>query len=90
MAGLSAPDEVSAEIDPATFGSIFHDAAEHIYKDLTACGKVINRADIELLLKNDSKLQEYIDDGFKRLFFHLPSDERPEYNGIQLITLPLS
>ena len=85
VAGLSAPDEVSAEIDPATFGSIFHDAAEHIYKDLTACGKVINRADIELLLKNDSKLQEYIDDGFKRLFFHLPSDERPEYNGIQLI-----
>lgn len=31
------------------------------------------------------KLQNYVDNGFKELFFHLPTDERPEYNGVQLI-----
>ena len=85
VAGLNAPDEVSAEIDSAKFGSIFHYAAEHIYKDLTAHGKVIDCNSIENLLQNDIKLQEYVDNGFKKLFFNIPQNERPEYNGLQLI-----
>lgn len=86
VASLSTPDEVSAEIDSAKFGSIFHDAAEHIYKDLTSHGsKTISREAIEALLKDDVRLRNYVDSGFKRLFFNIPEDERALYNGIQLI-----
>lgn len=85
VALLSAPDEVSADIDSAKFGSIFHYAAEHIYKDLTSHGKLINKENLETLLKDEVRLQTYVDNGFKKLFFNLPPDEQPEYNGIQLI-----
>ena len=85
VAGLSAPDEVSAEIDSATFGSIYHYAAEHIYKDLTTHGKVINKEALETLLRNEVKLQDYVDTAFKKLFFNVPQNEKPEYNGVQLI-----
>ena len=85
VAGLSAPDEVSAEIDSATFGSIFHYAAEHIYKDLTTHGKVINKEALETLLRNEVKLQDYVDTAFRKLFFNVPQNEKPEYNGVQLI-----
>lgn len=85
IALLSAPDEVTADIDSAKFGSIFHYAAEHIYKDLTAHGKLISKENLETLLKDEVRLQTYVDNGFKELFFNLPQNEQPEYNGIQLI-----
>lgn len=85
VALLSAPDEVTADIDSAKFGSIFHYAAEHIYKDLTAHGKLISKENLETLLKDEVRLQTYADNGFKELFFNLPQNEQPEYNGIQLI-----
>lgn len=85
VALLSVPDEVTADIDSAKFGSIFHYAAEHIYKDLTAHGKLISKENLETLLKDEVRLQTYVDNGFKELFFNLPQNEQPEYNGIQLI-----
>ena len=85
VALLSAPDEVTADIDSAKVGSIFHCAAEHRYKDLTAHGKLISKENLETLLKDEVRLQTYVDNGFKELFFNLPPNEQPEYNGIQLI-----
>ena len=85
IANLDTPDEVSAEIDSATFGSIFHKTAEYIYTDLTARGSLITKEDIEKLLKDDVRLENYVDKAFKDQFFHLPDTEQPEYNGIQLI-----
>ena len=85
VAGLKAPDEVSAEIDSALFGTIFHRSAELVYNDLIANGKEIRKEDLELLLKNDVKLQNYVDSAFKEKFFHVPQTEQPEYNGTQLI-----
>ena len=85
VAHLKSPDEVSAEIDSATFGSIFHHAAEHIYKDLTSHGKVINKEAVETILKHPTCIENYVDKAFKELFFHIPAEEKPEYNGTQLI-----
>lgn len=85
VAGLKAPDEVSAEIDSALFGTIFHRAAELVYKDLTANGKEIRKDDLEQVLSNDIKLQNYVDTAFKEEFFHVALTEKPEYNGMQLI-----
>ncbi len=85
VANLSLPDDVSEEIDSANFGSIFHYAAEHIYKDLTVNGNSIDKNSIERLLKDDVLLQNYVDRGFKKIFFNIPESVRSEYNGIQLL-----
>ncbi len=85
VAGLKAPDEVSAEIDSALFGTIFHRAAELVYKDLTTNGKEIRKDDLEQVLRNDIKLQNYVDTAFKEEFFHVALTEKPEFNGTQLI-----
>lgn len=85
IAALNTPEEVSSEIDSATFGNIFHKTAENIYKDLTQHGSIITKEDLERILKDDIRLENYVDNAFKELFFHIPLDEKPEYNGTQLI-----
>lgn len=85
IARLKTPDEVSAEIDSALFGTIFHLAAQLAYTDLTTNGKMIHREDLERLLRNDVKLQGYVDAAFKEELFKVAADEKPEYNGLQLI-----
>lgn len=85
VAGLQVPEEVNVEIDSATFGSIFHKAAENIYNDLTAHGNLITKEILEELLKDNIRLETYVDNAFKELFFQVPIDEKPEYNGTQLI-----
>ena len=85
VARLHAPEEINAEIDSALFGTIFHRSAELVYMDLTAIGKNIRKEDLATLLKDDVRLQGYVDRAFKEKFFHVNADEHPEYNGTQLI-----
>ena len=85
VAGLKALDEVSAEIDSAIFGTIFHRSAELVYNELTTNGREIRKEDLEQLLKDDVRLQDYVDNAFKEKFFNVPLTEQPEYNGTQLI-----
>lgn len=85
IANLKVPKEVTAEIDSTTFGDIFHKTAETIYIDLTRHGNTITKEELGKLLKDDIRLENYVDNSFKELFFHLPADEKPEYNGTQLI-----
>lgn len=85
VARLKAPDEVSAEIDSALFGTIFHLSAQLAYTDLTTNGKIIRKEDLERLLRDDLKLQNYVDLAFKKELFKVSPDEKPEYNGVQLI-----
>ena len=87
VAGLkSSPDEVSAEIDSALFGTIFHRSAELAYKDLTANGKEIRKEDLEQLLRNDVKLQNYVDTAFKEEFFQV----LPPQKGLNIMVRNLS
>lgn len=85
VANLTPPDEVNSEIDSATFGSIFHRSAELAYKNLTANSKLIKKEELEALLKNEVKLQDYVDTAFKEIFFNVGKNEKPEYNGVQLV-----
>ncbi|WP_321331184.1 PD-(D/E)XK nuclease family protein [uncultured Bacteroides sp.] len=85
VARLKVQDEVNAEIDSAKFGSIFHLAAQLIYTELTKNGKLIRKEDLEKTLRNDVKLQSYVDAAFKKEFFHVDPSEKPEYNGTQQI-----
>ena len=82
---LGTPDEVSPDIDSAMFGTLFHRAAELAYGDLTRHGANIRKEDLEQLLKDDVRLEAYINRAFSEDFFHLPQGKTPEYNGIQLI-----
>ena len=52
---------------------------------MTAHGNLITKDQIEALLKDQVRLENYVDRAFKELFFRLPENERPEYNGTQLI-----
>lgn len=61
VAGLKLPEEVTAKIDSALFGTIFHRSAELVYTELTEHGKEIRKEDLERLLKNEVKLQGYVD-----------------------------
>ncbi|WP_148372440.1 PD-(D/E)XK nuclease family protein [Bacteroides bouchesdurhonensis] len=85
VARLKVPEEVSADIDSALFGTIFHRSAQLVYTDLTANGQTVQKDDLEKLLRNDVKLQDYVDRAFKEELFKVPLDEKPEYNGVQLI-----
>jgi CRISPR/Cas system-associated exonuclease Cas4 (RecB family) len=85
VAGLKPKEEVTTEIDSATFGSIFHRTAELIYIDLTAHNKVINQEELDALRKDKVRLERYVDNAFKELFFKVPMEEVAEYNGVQLI-----
>ena len=76
---------MSAEIDSALFGTIFHRSAELAYTELTSNGQMIQKEDLERLLRNDVKLQGYVDQAFKEEFFKVKPEEKPEYNGVQLI-----
>ncbi|MCD8080875.1 MAG: PD-(D/E)XK nuclease family protein [Bacteroides sp.] len=85
VAGLSAPQEVTAEIDSAKFGTIFHKAAEWLYQELTVRGPEIRKEDIERMLNNEIGLSKLVDKAFKKEFFFSPEEEKAVYNGIQLI-----
>lgn len=85
VVGLVSPEAVNMEIDSATFGSIFHRSAELAYKELVTMGKIIRKEDLEDLLRDEIKLQNLVDRAFKELFFNISPNEKPEYNGTQLI-----
>ncbi|MDR0938582.1 MAG: PD-(D/E)XK nuclease family protein [Mediterranea sp.] len=83
--GLRELDEVSAEIDSALFGTIFHRSAELTYSELTRHGKEIAKEDLERALHQEGKLQGHVDRAFREILFKTRADEKPEYNGLQLI-----
>lgn len=85
VAGLQPLKEVNTEIDSSTFGSIFHRAVELVYSKLTETSKLIRKEDLESLLRSETYIQEFVNLAFKELFFHVGANEKPEYNGTQLI-----
>jgi CRISPR/Cas system-associated exonuclease Cas4 (RecB family) len=56
--GLPEPDEVKEEIDGMTFGNIFHDTMETLYKPFV--GKVMNKQDFETIRKNKVLIENEI------------------------------
>lgn len=85
IAGLKTSEEVTAEINSALFGTIFHRSAELVYTEMTVHGAMIQKEDLQQLLRNDVKLESYVDRAFKEIFFKIAPEERTEYNGLQLI-----
>lgn len=83
--GIGEPKEINTEIDSSTFGSIFHRSVELVYERLTANTRRISKEELARTLKEDRVIQDCVDKAFNELFFHVDENEKPEYNGTQLI-----
>lgn len=85
IAGIRKPKDPQDGLDAALFGSIFHEAAELIYRKLTERNNVILKKDIDDLLEQDgNKLLPFVREAFLKVFF----DNKPEsvfYNGQLLL-----
>ena len=56
------------------------------YTDLTANGKMIQKEDIERLLRNEVKLQSYVDQAFKEELFKSLPKKSPNITAYSLST----
>jgi hypothetical protein len=76
IAGLTEPDELKKEVDPALFGSILHESIRKIYGNLE---NPIQRADIESLIKDHQGVRKAIDEAFGEVWYREEgSGRKPE------------
>lgn len=100
VAGIREPEDETEDIDNRTFGSIFHDAIQFIYDEVSGIdrskidekhpfahpGVVIHPQQIENVLKDPSVIDRNLNKAFmKHLFKSEDNKNIPEYNGLQLI-----
>lgn len=83
VAKIKEPDTDNIS-DSRTFGTIFHSAAEYIYKSIQTPDGVITQEALDTLLKqkNNIAIQRFVDNAFSKNIFH---GHRPHYDGLQLI-----
>ena len=66
-AGLDEPDEISEEIDAIIFGTLFHDAMEHIYRPYI--DKTIDSETITGIINNQELISDTILTSFRTVYF---------------------
>ena len=81
VAGIYPEDEVTEDVDNASFGSIFHKTMESIYKSYLGRGD-IQDTELESIAKDSNKIRRYVNDAFKEVFF---KGMDVKYNGEQLL-----
>ncbi len=98
VAGIKEPEEVEDEIDGRTFGNIFHDAALFIYESIMGVsderqrqtverqGFRVEKQHLDNVLRQPALIERALDRAFAiHLFKSDHLQEKPEYNGLQLI-----
>ena len=97
VANIKELEEDTTDIDNRTFGSIFHEAIQFIYDEISGAnrvkddtkhpfalpGIVIQPQQIAYVQKNRSVIERNLDKAFVECLFK--SKHIPEYNGLQLI-----
>ncbi|MDM8159469.1 PD-(D/E)XK nuclease family protein [Labilibaculum sp. K2S] len=87
LAGLKEPDVVLEEIDPPTFGNLFHSVLEELYKPFS--GKTIRKEDLEGLRKNKVLLDQVLKDAFRSIYFQLKKEQPMEIGGRNLLVFDI-
>ncbi|WP_320018107.1 PD-(D/E)XK nuclease family protein [Labilibaculum manganireducens] len=87
LAGLKEPDVVLEEIDPPTFGNLFHSVLEELYKPFS--GKTIQKEDLEGLRKNKVLLDQVLKDAFRSIYFQLKKEQPMEIGGRNLLVFDI-
>lgn len=77
------------EIDNASFGTVFHRAAELIYRPYQESGKQLDESEMRKLIGDESLIEDNVDRAFYEEFFkprkpNVNPNKLP-YNGLQLI-----
>lgn len=85
LMNLRRHDDITTELRPNDFGTIFHAAAEDFYNELTQ-GKrtTIEKKDLQPFIEKEALLYKYVDRAFGKHFFK-QEDEKPTYDGEQYI-----
>ncbi|WP_372751259.1 PD-(D/E)XK nuclease family protein [Labilibaculum sp.] len=87
LAGLKEPDVILEEIDPPTFGNLFHSVLEELYKPFQ--GKTVQKEDLEVLRKNKSLLDQVLKDAFRSIYFKLQEHQKMEIGGRNLLVFDI-
>lgn len=89
---LRAEEELNDELDSAQFGTIFHKAAELLYRRIGRVGDnklfdpfPVRREDLEFFLENPFQLDFLVNQAFSLEYFKGRPVEPDQYNGEQLI-----
>lgn len=64
---ISEPDEVSESVEASTFGNIYHQVMEYLYRPF--CGKPVTADVLERIQKNEPLLTGYIERAFASNYF---------------------
>lgn len=87
IAGMKEPDEVQEEIDPLTFGNLFHWALEQLY--LPYVGKEISTSDLENIRKNKPLIEQILRNSFRKNYFQMEEEQQVEISGRNLLILDI-
>ena len=81
VAGLKTEGDITEEVGNDVFGNIFHYCMEQIYRPYI--GQVLSASMLEDMSKEEKKIGDLVDEGFRKLFFRLEEDRQISYNGEQ-------
>ncbi len=89
---LRAEDDLTDELDSAQFGTIFHKAAELLYRKIGRITDnkqfdpfIVQKEDLEFFLKHSFQLDFLVNQAFSTEYFKGRQVELDQYNGEQLI-----
>ena len=94
--GYETPDELSDELDSSIFGTIFHRAAEFLYREILGTSGtkpfdtgafVVEKERLDVYLQSglDYKIRKFVAKAFEEVYFKGRTVEESQYNGEQLI-----
>ena len=81
VAGLKADGDITEEVGNDVFGNIFHYCMEQLYRPYI--GTVLPGSLLEKMSKEDKKIGDLVDEGFRELFFRQDKNQQISYNGEQ-------
>lgn len=85
VARIRPPQDVQNGLDGAMFGTIFHEAAEAVYRKLTERNPVVRKQDLERLLEGkEAALLPFVEASFLKNYFN-NDPQAVAYNGQLLI-----
>jgi CRISPR/Cas system-associated exonuclease Cas4 (RecB family) len=92
--GLESPNELSDELDSSIFGTLFHHAAEFLYREIGKTGDekgftpfVVQKEHLDayLLPDSDYRIKKLVSKAFELHYFKGKAVDETQYNGEQLI-----
>ena len=92
--GYENPDQLSDELDSSVFGTIFHQAAELLYREIGNTGGekrfapfTVEKEQLDAYLRADSdhRIRRFAAQAFQKVYFKGRPVDESQYNGEQLI-----